>query len=99
MFYIDIYMQYEYQGVEIALSIYTLQTQSIYCGIDQRKPHHRTYCCLNMADDYIQPYQIMQTLGNSEECCDDFGAIYFIRNMSMKDGDNPINNCILNIDN
>ena len=38
-----------------------------------------------MADDSIQPYQIMQTLGNSEECCVDFGAIYFICNMSMKE--------------
>ena len=26
VFYIGIYMQYEYQGVDIALSIYTLQT-------------------------------------------------------------------------
>ena len=46
-------------------SLCTLQTLSIDIRIDHRKPHHRTSCCLNMAYDWIQPYQIMQTIGNS----------------------------------
>ena len=55
-------MQYEYQGVYIALSIYTLQTKSIDIGIDHGKQYHRTSWCLNGADDLIQPYQFVQTV-------------------------------------
>ena len=72
-------------NMSIKESICTLQTQSIDIGIDHRKPHHLTSYCLNMAHDWIQPYQIMQTIGNSAECCDDVGSIYFICNMSMKE--------------
>ena len=38
-----------------------------------------------MADDWIQPYQVVQIIGNSAECCDDCGRISFTRNMSMKE--------------
>ena len=68
-------MKHVYQGVETALSKYTLQTQSIERGIDQRKPHHRTSRCWDKASDLIRQYQIMQTIGNSKECCDDFVSI------------------------
>ena len=34
---------------------------------------------------FIQPYQIMQTIGNSAECCDHFVSICFISNMCMKE--------------
>ena len=40
--------------------------KSIDIGIDQRKPHHRTSCYLHMTDDWIQAYQTMHTIGNSE---------------------------------
>ena len=36
-----------------------------------------------MADDWIQAYQIMQTIANSEELCDDFWSINFICNIRM----------------
>ena len=82
-------MQYEHEGVEIAMSILEFQALSIDIGIDPRKPHHRTSCCLNMGDDRIQPYQFMQEIGNSEKCCDDFGSIDLICNMSMKESKFP----------
>ena len=49
------------------------------------KPYHRTSCCLDIADDWIQPYKIMQTIENSAECSDDFGTICYTCNMSMKE--------------
>ena len=67
---------------------YTLQTYSIDIGIDHPKPHHRRSCRLNMADNWFQPYQIMQKIGISTDCCDDFGSVYFICNMSMRSRDN-----------
>ena len=75
--------------VNKSIYIYTLQTQSIDIGIDYRKRHHRTSCCLNISDDCIQSYQIMQRIGNSAECCDDFGSIYFICNMRTKQTRQP----------
>ena len=60
-------MQYEYQGVEIALSIYILQKYSIDNEIDQRKPYHRTSFPLDTVGDCTRPYQIMQVIGNSPE--------------------------------
>ena len=84
-----LYMQYEHEGIEIAISIHEFQTLSIDSGIDQLKPHHRISCCLNMADDLIQAYQSKQTIGNSEKCCDNFGSIYFICNMSMNESRYP----------
>ena len=65
--------------------------------IDQRKLHHRTSCRLDMTGDGIQPYQVIQTIGNSAELDDDFGSIYFICNNSMKSRDNHINTRIPNI--
>ena len=59
-------MQYEHERIEIAISIHEFQTLPIDSGIDLRKPHHRISCCLNMADDLIQAFQIEQTVGNSE---------------------------------
>ena len=34
-------------------------------------------------------YQIKQTIGSSEECCDDFASIYYMCNMSMKESRLP----------
>ena len=78
-------MQYEYQGVVISLSIYTLQTWSIDIEINQRKSYHRTSCRVDTPVDFIPPYQIIQTIGNSAECGDDFGSVYFICNMSRNE--------------
>ena len=78
-------MQYEHEGVKIAISIPDFQTEPIDSGIDQRNPYHRISRCLNMADDLVLAYQTMQIIGNSEECCDDFVSIYYICNMSMKE--------------
>ena len=44
-----------------------IHIESIDIGIDQRKPHHRTSRCLNIAYDLIQPHEIMQTIGNSAD--------------------------------
>ena len=43
-----------------------------------------------MTDDWIQAYQILQTIGNSEELCGGIGSIYFIRNMSTKESINTL---------
>ena len=42
-----------------------------------------------MAEDCILAYDIKQTIGNSEECCDAFVTIYYICNMSMKESRLP----------
>ena len=44
-------------------------------------------------------YQIMQTIGNSAECYDDFGSMCFICNMSTKESRYHINNRIPNLAN
>ena len=59
-------------------------SQMTSASINEKKQYCIS-CCLNMADDWIQPYQIMQTIWNYAECCDDFGSISFICYMSMKD--------------
>ena len=45
------HMQYEHEGVELAISIFEFQTQSIDGGIDQRNPHYRISRCLDTAVD------------------------------------------------
>ena len=79
------HMRYDHEGVEISISILEFQTYSIASGIDLRKTHYRSCCGLNRSDDWNQAYQIMLTIRNLDECCDDFGSIYFICNMSMKE--------------
>ena len=44
-------MQYEHEGVELAISIFEFQTQPIDSGIDKRNPHYRTSHCLDTAGD------------------------------------------------
>ena len=63
--------------------------RSIDIRIDHWKPYHRKSCCLNIADDWLQPYKIMQTIGNSAEWCDDVGTICDICHMSMKESRLP----------
>ena len=43
--------QYMHEGIEIALTIFELQTWSIDNGIDLRKLHHRTCWLLYTAGD------------------------------------------------
>ena len=60
------HMQYQHEGVEIALSLQEFQTLPIDSGIDQPKPHHRKSRCLDTAGDWIRQYQIM--LNNRTIC-------------------------------
>ena len=43
-------MRYEHEAIQIALSLYTFQTNPMESGINQRKRHHRTSYRLNTAD-------------------------------------------------
>ena len=49
-------MQYDHEGVEITISVSTVQSLRIDSGIDQWNLLHRSSCRLGSADDWTQPH-------------------------------------------
>ena len=82
-------MQYQYKGFEIALSIYTLRTQSIGIGIYQRNYTivHLVVCTRQITE--FNSIKSCKTIGHSTELHDDFGSICFVCIMRMKESRQP----------
>ena len=91
-FYITIsYLIWVYRCQDSHINTHTSNIVNWYRPRSEKTIYYRISCCLNMADDWIQPYQIMETIGSSAKWCDDLAVSVSYSIWAWRSRNNPIN--------